>query len=201
VSAPDFQPPDTSLFSYTANGTGVTQSATYDSARGLSVHRTDTSLSGEHHGFIGKAVPSGSSWEAIMRYKQAACGNDYVRRGLALLESATGKSVLIGLNMQQSTPRLMAMASSSLDNAFATSIVSVDCAGDFPEWLRWTWDGTNYKGFISYDGQATWVQLCSFTPTTYFTTAPDKIGLDIEVFGSLAIPPYCTIISYDDPDV
>jgi hypothetical protein len=93
------------------------------------------------------------------------------------------------------------MNSSDLDHAFQNTIVSQTVAGEFPEWYRWTWDGTNLKGFLSFDQQATWSQILSFTPTTYFTTAPDKIGVGIEVFNGLVMPPYCVILSYDDPDV
>jgi hypothetical protein len=199
----DIRPPTTAQFSYTANGTSVTQSATYDSARGLSVQRTDSPSAGQNRAcFRGKAVPA-STWTATMRVKHGpARNNNYQRSGFALFESATNKMAVVGVSYENGVLQLEVSTWTDL-NTFGSIVYGNSAVvGNMPEFFRIVWNGTNYQFQVSFDESITWTTLYTAAATALFTTAADKIGVAVGTYQSIDLAPATANVKYyADPDI
>lgn len=169
--------PTTTLFSYSANGTGVTTTAA-NGTNIYSAYRTDTGAAAERVGFIGKAVPAGSSWDATMAFWTPYGGRDSkVRIAFCFYESATGKNIGTYYWSELGAPQLAVIYRGSLDS-FTGSTYGVNIfGGRQPFFFRGSYDGTNYTMKISYDFMSSWVTVATMAKATYFTTAADKVGL------------------------
>ena len=88
-----YKPPTSALFNVTNLGTAV--GVSYNSGtKVFSAWRSDNGTSGsDRMGFIGKSVPSGSSWSASLGMFTTPFGRAsvYYRTGLTLVENSTGK--------------------------------------------------------------------------------------------------------------
>ena len=195
-------PPTPTLFSFSAKASGVTDSVTYDADRGYSIARTDTGVGGiETVDFRGKAVPAGSSWTATAKVVLGPppTGGVFYREGIAIHESATGKSLFLGINHQAGSPFLAVYFFNSL-TSFGSGPYSVAiCQEDLPELFRISYDGTNYTFATSYDNMVTWTTLATLAKSSFFTA--DKIGAFVECFQGSTFPlPTMSIPYYSDPD-
>lgn len=201
----DIRPPTLTLFNYTANGTGVTQSATYNSTRGLQMTRTDSLSSGDHAAFLGKAVPA-STWTSIMKIETLMFSNDYLRWGLSIHNSATKDTVAVGINWSSGSPVVAVIRYNALDN-FTSSLAQAPASGslslgsaELVKWFKITWDGTNYAFFYSDDDQITWTQLYTVTSATLGFTAT-HLGICMQHFNGSNVANWKTICRYySDPD-
>jgi hypothetical protein len=204
IGPDDLHPPSTSLFSYTANGTGVTQSQTYNALRGLSVKRTDAgTASADRVGFIGKAVPGSTPWTATAKIEIApTLSTEFHRIGMAIHESATGKVIYVGHNTQGSANgvKLTCYYYSSL-TAFGSAPGSFDklyTLQNPPQWFRISYDGTTYTFSISFDDGVTFTSVATALSASFFTA--DKIGVAMASFGAITTVPMALVRYWDDPD-
>lgn len=193
----DFSPPTAASFSYADNATGVTTSINYDSARGLSVARTDGGAgAADILAFQGKAVPSGA-WSAKMRFDcSCAVNTEYTRMGLAIHDSVSHKSLMVGINFQGGSIDLVVIYFASL-TAFTSAPYSTQIIGDNPAWFRIDWDGTtNYTFYVSYDDNITWVQVAQLAAASYLTAT--HLGALLETYNAVTIKPTMNITYYSD---
>jgi len=196
----DVRPPTTSLFNLTTTSPGATLATGYHASKGLTVVRTDTG-GGEGIGFLGKSVPAGSSWTAEMSIRVSPWQrvNPYLRPGMTLLEESTGKFLHACLNSQGGDPQINLYHFSALQT-YGSSLYATHV--DLPEFMRFriVYDGTNYDFSLSYDDGITWVAMASAAKATYFTTAPDRIGIGLQHFSGFSRRFQAQILYYSDPD-
>jgi hypothetical protein len=200
----DIKPPSTALFNYSANGTGVTQAATYNAVRGFVLERTDALSGGDHAAFRGKAVPSGN-WEAIAKIETGPIGgSDFIRWGLAIHNSANKDTIMAGIDLAGGSPLMRSVRFNALDNytaALGTYPASGSMGGwiEFPKWFKISWDGTNYTFYVSLDDAITWRQLYQATAASLFTAT--HIGLVMQHFNGRVIGEWkLNCRYYSDPD-
>jgi hypothetical protein len=196
------RPPDTTLFSFTANGTAVTQSSSYDAKLGLSFGRTDSGVGGaERAAFLGKAVPASTPWTATAKLKiPAGITTPHINAGMSLYNSGTGKIIVFGNQNLAGVIKSFVSYFTNL-NTFNSDIkVLTISAQQLPEWFRISFDGTTYTFSISYDDGITWDTFTTALAASFFTA--DKIGVAIETFDSVAnLKPKMLVQHWDDPDL
>jgi hypothetical protein len=99
--------------------------------------------------------------------------------GLALYESATGKSLLYGLGNNNASNVSLVRKSMTSNSVLAANFEMWSSAGlsDTPWewWLKINNDGTDLRFYFSMDGWA-WNFVDKLAKSTPFTTAPDKVG-------------------------
>lgn len=200
----DIRPPTTTLFNTTFNGTGVTQSATYNSSRGLVMTRTDSLSSGDHGAFLGKTVPSGS-WEAVMKIETGPIKNDFQRWGLAIINSATKDTVMVGPDWGGGSPSARTVRFNALDTFTSALGTNIPASGNLstgspmPKWFKIGWDGTTYTFYISTDDQISWTSVYTVTAASLGFTAT-HVGMCMQHFNG-CIENWKTICRYySDPD-
>jgi hypothetical protein len=96
-------------------------------------------------------------------------------------ESATSKLELIGLNYQNVFPasRIAVAKYTNTTTSSSFPIVGLADVAIAPYYLKIQADGTNVKFFSSPDG-VIYTQQFSETKATFFTTAPDQVGICID---------------------
>lgn len=198
----EIHPPDTSLFSLTNLGTGVTLGTAYNADKGLSVWRSDSgSASNDRSGIIGKAVPAGGSWTAEMTLSvsPSTADSETVRVGLGLYETATGK--FLGATVGGSSTALVDFHGTGLTGGLTGHFVKN--LKHVPQYIRFkvVYDGTNYTFSASFDDGISYLAMSTLAKATYFTTAADRIGLFFNSFSTFtASTCRARIIYYSDPD-
>jgi len=194
------RPPTTSLFSFTANATSATQSATYDAGKGLSVSKTDAGASSTDRAiFNGKAVPVSTPWTATGKIRVSpSLATEFVRAGLAIYNSSSGKLLFVGINNQSGAAHLVVMYFTALGTFSSSPYDKTILPINVPLWYRITDDGTNNLFYISFDDGVTFTLVATCSRASFFTA--DKVGVAIETFGAITVTPAMLVPHYDDPD-
>lgn len=200
----DINPPTTALFDQQQLGTGVGLAAAYDLRKGLTVARTDTgTAAAERIGFLGKAVPAGSNWTAEMTVRHppiCTTSGAYIRTGLCLFESATGKHLLMGLNTNNNSPALVLMHWTAIAT-YGTQPYGVGSRTLPPVRYRVVYDGTNYVFSVSFDDGEYYFTVYTAGKASFFTTAADLIGVGLQSFQQYSAGfNQVQIPYYSDPD-
>lgn len=196
----DIHVPDLTLFSTTANGTGVTQANTFAADFGLCLTRTDTGTGGsERAAFLGKNVPASTPWTATARIKGSIQPSSYLRYGLAVYDG-TKLTVLAIHNFNGSSLSVALMRFTDLDTFNTTTAFQDFTPGTpYPEWFRINFDGTNYTFQISLTNSLSWLTIGTLAAAAIGTAT--KIGLAVESFGAITANwGNATLLYYDDPD-
>ena len=198
------KPPNLTIFPFEALGTGVTISKA-EGATAFGMVRTDGGVGAvERIAFRGKAVPAGGAWDATMAFWPTPIGGTAkARSGLALHESATGKTLALWHDTESGTPQIFIFSYTDLNTISAVVLSGpVLQVGTFPVHFRVSYDGTNYIFKVSYDFMASWEVLATLAKATYFTTAADKVGLGLDT-GNVQTAGTCraAVFYYNDPDI
>jgi hypothetical protein len=194
-------PPTTGLFTQSAAASPAATSVTAGSLA-YTMLRTDTgTASAERAAFRGKAVPAGTSWTVTAIIRPPIIGRDvYLRSGLALYESATGKLIYIGHNTQANAPAFVVYYFSNL-STFSTQLAGFNEYQLSEYWVRVSYDGTNYSWSFSQDFGNSWITMVTEAKATRFTTAADQVGLVLESFGAITASRFALSCTYwNDPD-
>ena len=194
------RPPTTSLFSFTANGTGVTQSSTYDAGRGLSMARTDSGAAANRNAFLGKAVPGSTPWTATAKILVAPTvfASTIVVGGMAIFNSSSNKLITFGVQNLNGVVKLVASSFTDL-NTFSADILATQIVPlTVPSWMRISDDGTTYTFQFSHDHGVTWFTFTTATHASFFTA--DKVGVVLSTGTVFTLKPTILVQHYDDPD-
>src|SRR5436190_9849008 len=149
------RPPTTSVFNFTANSSGATQSVVYDAMKGLSLTKTDGGAGAERICFNGKAVPAGTGWTASAKVRvgpQLNSGSQISSMGISLYDSGTGKIIIYGLQQKQGDFNLCCSYFSSL-TAFSSEIstIKINSMGYPPGYFRFVESASSYSFEYSFD--------------------------------------------------
>lgn len=177
-------PPTAELFDFQAAAAGIVLRKTAN-ARAYSMVRTEIT-NGDVVAFCGKNVPAGTAWQADAILKGGLPKNGvYLRTGIGLHESATGKSIVWGHDTggNDSGQGSMLVQYYNALNSFGSTPYSLPRVVLERElWLRIRYDGTNYYFDESLDYGASYQNRASVAKSNFFTA--DKIGLCMESYNA-----------------
>ena len=126
----------------------------------------------------------------------------YLRIGLCLVENSTGKHLNACYNTNNQGPQFNLFSFSAL-GTFGSALHTSGAifGGRFPVFFKVVYDGTNYVFTYSLDFMDSWETMATAAKATYFTTAADRIGIDVQTFATFAAnEPRADIFYYSDPD-
>lgn len=128
---------------------------------------------------LDKALPGSTPWTFVtVMYLNPPPTSVDVFGGIELLESATGKSEMFGFDINGGTAN-QSILFTTWNNTFTAPtfvITGVTNSASNPTYFKVQNNGTNLIFSSSADG-VVYTQVRSETITTFFTTAPDKVGL------------------------
>ncbi len=194
------RPPTTSLFNFTANTSGATQSSTYNASIGLSFARTDAGTAGNRISFLGKTVPASGGWTATAKVKFGAqLVSQTVKGGMALYNSGSGKLLSLGLVEFSGGTYFVSESFSSLSDGGSTVISNqINSLSNAPIWFQIVESSTLYTLNYSFDEGITWVAYTTAAKATYFTA--DYVGVFLYSGTAVTIRPTLLVGYYSDPD-
>ena len=188
--------PTSDMFPFVANG-GTVTTELINGEYGLAFNRTDSGTGSDVAGFVGKNVPSGTSWEAVIGFRTTPFNNGYIRQGIAIHESATGKTELLTFNTQNNDPRISGLYMTNLTTYNSGWFDSVKLAsGPQILYFKVSYSADGYVFSYSYDFMASWYIAGTRTGFT-----ADKIGLIAENYGSGGNGNRMLVHYYADPDL
>lgn len=175
------KPPVSADFAVTTTGTGLTASDT-DNDNNF-VMKVDGVAGEDRSYFRGNTVPGGTSW-----YVECGCfpsprqRNFYVRQGVGLRESSTGKIIIWGFCTEGGTPKWNILEMPD-ENSYGSATQVQNLIGDelpAPQFFRIDRSGSNYNFSISQDGGYSWDIVATKSVGSTFTA--DQYGLILESF-------------------
>lgn len=166
-----FSPPKVADF--TTIGT-VPPTLTDDTDVGL-ILNAGTPVTGDATRGAVKVLPSGD-FTVTVKLASGITPNQFNCAGLILLETATNKVLIWGSEWGSSATANYRLGQITLPAGFVGNIYDSPKGGIDFTFFRFRLSGTTLFSEASIDGKF-WITFNSATLTTYFTTAPNRVGL------------------------
>jgi hypothetical protein len=166
-----FAPPDASIFTVIDGPGGITPTITNIADVGL-VYSVPITSDPTYFPGVYRAVPTSTSWTLTVRAKYSTLIGNYPEFGVWLKDSSG--QMLGEIVEYDGGPNLVIKRNNS--NASYGSNPYVHALNEVPTWFRVSYDGTNIKFYVSWDGQ-NWLYAWTETNTTFLNGTLQLVGV------------------------
>lgn len=164
----------TSNFAWTNQGTCTAT----QQPNGIAIYAP--SQAGENVRVYDQAKPSGTSWAVVAELEALGQHVNYSRVGLSFRDNASGKLVLFWLGLWEAAYDYEVYTNTTTWSN-RTSVTQI--VGRHARWMKVTYDSTNFKWYLSNDGQ-TWALIYTVSVSAFFTSgAFTHVGVAINPYG------------------
>ena len=164
-----FAPPTTATFATQRADTGVIENIS--SNRGVRIRFTAPGTVTNSHLYALTPITSGAGgWQAIARIKVHGWLINFVKAGMSIRDSVSGKSQIIGFAENYTLNNNWYSADTTQVSGTAYTGIS-----EHDAWFKLMEDGTNRKFYYSLDGDY-WQLVFSATIASQYVTAPTHVG-------------------------
>lgn len=164
-----FISPTTSTFATVRADTGTFENLSEN--RGVRLRFTTPGNTNNHLYALNTITSGAGGWQAITRVRQHSWAINYMKSGISIRDSVSGKSQLLGLGDAYTFANIWFSNDTTYVNGTSYTGIS-----DHNIWLKLMEDGTNRKFYYSLDGDF-WQLLFTATIASQYVTAPTHVGI------------------------